>query len=761
MSKLKETLGSLIEHVLPWFVLAILLFYSSAKFFEHPYHGFKLDSNGQIINVYVIGEEKPVLEAGDRVIKIGSLLWEDYKKDLRKRLFDGVQPGQEITLEIEHAGELRTVSWKFPGPNPREIFDLLFSEGWLTFAFWFIGSMTLFILRPKDERWRLLIGFNYLTAIWLAAGSGVSFYHIWNSAIVLRMAVWLCVPVYLFLNWVFPKPLGRRPRILVWVSYLVAIAFAIAEWFQILPTNLYFIGFVLAIVGSIVLFIVHAVWQAEVRRDLLLVLVAGLLSLLPVMLTGLMNVFGLQSVSTSVGLISLPFLPFAYFYAAYRHQLGDFEIRVNRLVSIYVFVTLVCVILLPLIMLVLWLPSPEVAILTGLTASFLAAIVSIAGFPRFRSFVERRLLGIRVSFEKLQESYAARIVTSTSVAELGNLLQDEVLPSLQVKQFVFLQQGSNFSEVILAVGMTPSQVPGYSELPNLLERSGKYYSSSPSRMEESIAWIRLVIPLQIGNRLIGLWLFGRRDPDDVYSQVEIPSLQALANQTAIALSYIVQTEQIKKMYQANIDRHEDERLRLALDLHDGVLNQIAAILMKLDTSPLSSASEVTYGVLIDRLRGIISNLRPPMLGYGLKPALDELAGQLMEHAEDDLNVIVDIDTETELSYSPNFEQHLYRIVQETCQNSLKHGRATEIYISGRLGHQHVDLKIKDNGVGFDAKALELDTMIANQHFGLAGLVQRAALIGAEVSVTSAPGAGTQVLITWRPGETDVSPKYPT
>jgi hypothetical protein len=115
------------------------------------------------------------------------------------------------------------------------------NEGWLALAFWAIGTLTLLVLRPKDERWRLMIGFNYLTAIWLAAGSGVSFYHIWDSAIVLRMAVWLCVPVYLFLGWVFPKPFAKRPTWLVWGAYLLAIAVAIAEWFQIPATYLYFV----------------------------------------------------------------------------------------------------------------------------------------------------------------------------------------------------------------------------------------------------------------------------------------------------------------------------------------------------------------------------------------------------------------------------------------------------------------------------------------------------------------------------------------
>jgi two-component system sensor histidine kinase DegS len=750
MNRLREALGSYIEHILPWFVLAILLFYSYAKFFEHPYQGFKLDADGRIIHVYV--QSNASLQPGDRITKIGSLRWEDYKTNLRKRLFDGIQPGQTVQLEVERPERPTPVAimWKFPGPNADEIIDLLGNEGWLAFAFWLIGSFSLFILRPKDERWRLIIGFNYLTAIWLVAGSGVSFYHIWNSAIVLRMAMWLCVPVYLFLNWVFPKPLGRRPQKLVWGAYLVAIAFAVAEWFELLPPNLYFVGFVLAIGGSVALFIAHAVLQAEVRRDVGLVMVAGMLSLLPAILLVLVSLFSSLPITASIAVLSLPFLPLAYFYAAYRHQLGNLEVRVNRIVLSYVFITLLGMVLLPFIAVLLtWLPSRETAILIAMAAVFASAIVSIFGFPHFQSVMERRLLGIHFPFEKLQENYAARIVTSTSVAELGSLLQNEVLPSLLVRQFVFLHLANNLSKVILAIQTTPLQIPEPGELPGLLQLSGKYLSLTTFQPGASGSWIRLVVPLHVGKKLVGFWLFGRRDPDDIYSQVEIPSLQALADQTAIALSYIVQTEHVKTMYQANIDRHEDERLHLALDLHDGVLNQIAAILMKIDTSSIVSSSEITYGVLIQRLREIISNLRPPMLNYGLKPTLDELADQLMEQTGDGVNVTVDIESK-EVRYPANFEQHLYRIVQEACQNSVKHGRAKEICISGRLDDRKVSLQVEDNGTGFDATNLELDDILANKHFGLAGMIQRAELIGAEVHIDSTPGAGARITITWSP-----------
>ncbi|MCL5612301.1 MAG: ATP-binding protein, partial [Chloroflexi bacterium] len=242
-------------------------------------------------------------------------------------------------------------------------------------------------------------------------------------------------------------------------------------------------------------------------------------------------------------------------------------------------------------------------------------------------------------------------------------------------------------------------------------------------------------------------LFGRRDPDDFYSQHELPLLQSLANQTAIALSNIIQTERLKAIYEADVNRYEQERLRLALGLHDSVLNQMAAMLMK-DTIPLSPDFQKAYNGVIQRLREIVSDLRLPMLNHGLKPAIEELADNLMERSADTVSIVVNVQAD-EQRYPENIERNVYRIVQQACENSLRHGKAREISIDGSLNDLGIELRIEDNGIGFDIKqGFELDDLLANNHFGMAGMIERGMLIGGSVNIDSAPNAGTRIRITW-------------
>lgn len=741
-----------VEQTLPWFVLIILLIYTYSKFFVHPY-GFRFDTvTGKILYVFVEYPE-PTLKVGDQLVKIGSVTWEDFHADLRVTFFNRVKEGDIVPVVVERSGQTLTIPWKYPGLNIGDFYDQLPSEWLLAYFFWLAGTLTILILRPKDERWFLLVGFNFLTAIWLITGSGNSAYHTWYSALILRMAIWLSVPVYLHLHWVFPRPLGKLPPLLIGIVYIFFLGMVVAQAMQLLPPSLYYLGFVVALFGSLLLLIAHAVLQPTMRKDLRLLLLAFFLALFPSIVIGIASnfIYFTPGVS-SLGLLSLPLIPFGYLYTASRRQLGEVEVRINRLISIYLFLILLGTILVPPVFLILSrVHSPEQATLITMTTGIMIVLLTVFGFPRFQNFVERRWLGIRLPFENLLEVYSARITMSTSLADLVKLLKEEVVPSLLVRQFAFirLEEGSN--SLLFSLGDVPDYPPDSQELSWFMNRTSKVLPHSNSKEHHPWSWVRLVIPLKIETNSIGVWLFGRRDPDDTYPAGEIAILQSLANQTAIALSYILQTERLRTLYQANINRYEEERLRLALDLHDSVLNQAAAMLMNTDASTLSPGFQKAYDQLTQRLREIVSALRPPMLNYGLKPALEALAENLMEKNGSDVNIEVNLDT-SDISLPAPFEQHLYRIVEEACENSLKHGKARNILLFGKIDPQEVNLLIKDDGIGFDMeKGLQIENLLLQKHFGLVGMIERAHLLDAKLIITSSPGLGTQIQFNWKPG----------
>jgi signal transduction histidine kinase len=745
-----ERLKTAVEYLLPWAVLAILVVYTYADFFAMPY-GFAVTTPAGTIRKVFVNEREPTLHEGDQLVRVGLVSLQAFNNDLHKDLFDGAQRGDVVPITVRRGNQTLTVDWRLPGTNGGEQRDQFLGPWLLAYVFWTAGTTSLLVLRPKDARWFLMAAFNFVTAVWLVVSTDVSVLHTWNSALVLRCAFCMTLPLYLHLHWVFPKPLGRLPRGVLAAVYALGGTTALLQWFQLVPEVWSFRAFLVAVIGSVILLAVHGARQPDLRRDLRFLMAAATLAIAPSVAVGILSAFeGTMPPATGLALWSLPLLPLAYLYAAHRQRLGGLELRVNRLITIYTFVILLGGIIVPLLVILDSLPRymEDQALITGIIVSILATAFSLLGYPVFQRYAERRFLGIAVPSRELQQTYAFHITSRTSFGALTRLLDEQIMPSLLVRQFAFLLVDNGSTRVLTKTGVNDGQIPVTETRAVLALLAGKQAASGLSN-DSNLSWIRLVLPLQVESNVLGFWLFGRRDPDDVYSIAEIPVLQSFANQTAVALSNILQSERLRAMYQANINRHENERRSLARELHDRVLSELGGMFLNTDMSSMPTSFQEGYRALTQRLRDIVSELRPPMLNYGLKPAIEALADSVMERNREMLNVVVDLESSGD-RYPADKEQHLFRIVQEACENAVRHSRCRQITIAGQLARDAVELTVEDDGCGFEAgtRDLGLYDLVSQKHYGLAGMFERAELIDADIRLRSRPGVGTRVVVQW-------------
>ena len=273
-------------------VLALLLVYSYAFLFQAPYAGFYFNpTSGQIIEVFSEDISSDPLQAGDILKQVGPVSWNNFYNDGNQSFFDNIQPGQSIDIIVERDGIDISISWVFQGFTWPEFFHRFFNLWWLSYFFWFFGMITQLFMRPKDTRWKLLIAANYLTAIWLIMGS-LSSWHIWSSSIILHGSTWLMLPVYLHLHWLFPRSLKPVPFGVWGIIYFLGSIFAIGEFLQLLPRYFYGVGFLLLLTGSIILLVVHFIWQPAERGDLRLLAMAILIAILPSIILGVTGISG-------------------------------------------------------------------------------------------------------------------------------------------------------------------------------------------------------------------------------------------------------------------------------------------------------------------------------------------------------------------------------------------------------------------------------------------------------------------------------------
>jgi two-component system, NarL family, sensor histidine kinase UhpB len=195
---------------------------------------------------------------------------------------------------------------------------------------------------------------------------------------------------------------------------------------------------------------------------------------------------------------------------------------------------------------------------------------------------------------------------------------------------------------------------------------------------------------------------------------------------------------------------EEERKRIARELHDGTAQTLAALRVRLRLARAMSEEDgrnavldriaADMGEVTDELRRIAQGLRPPALDMlGLAPAIQSYARAIA----DTTGIVVETDlAATGGLLTPDVELALYRIVQEALSNVARHSAARRAWIRMRLAGRHVVTVIEDDGHGF---AIAAD--LPGGGLGLFGMQERAGYVGGAVDIDSAPGAGTRIRVT--------------
>lgn len=210
-----------------------------------------------------------------------------------------------------------------------------------------------------------------------------------------------------------------------------------------------------------------------------------------------------------------------------------------------------------------------------------------------------------------------------------------------------------------------------------------------------------------------------------------------------------------RLYATQISKaHEEERERIARELHDDTIQTMAAASRRLDSfvsgnstipkEDLNSLEKLQREIndALIRTRRFIQDLRPPTLEYlGLIPALRELTTQVQEQFGIEVNL-----AEEGLKGNLASEEELliYRIVQEALRNIGKHSEATQAKILVNFGQDNTTIEISDNGKGFEVG--KESEFLESGKLGLMGMKERAHLLGGSLSIHSKPNSGTKVIL---------------
>lgn len=224
-------------------------------------------------------------------------------------------------------------------------------------------------------------------------------------------------------------------------------------------------------------------------------------------------------------------------------------------------------------------------------------------------------------------------------------------------------------------------------------------------------------------------------------------MEALCHQLAISLHGVFlwqrtveQDEQRQVLVRRLLDATEEERRRIARELHDEISQLLTVIQLSLDRvavpSPEVDRAKGLLGRTQKEIHRIIHDLRPSLLDdLGLPAAMRAYAGEhLVKHG---LGVSLEIDDA--LPARSEVEITLFRIYQELLTNILRHARAEHVSVELYERDGRLTLAVEDDGVGFDPGE-------KFEGVGLTGMRERAAIVGGTVRLDSEPGLGTHVVV---------------
>ncbi len=309
---------------------------------------------------------------------------------------------------------------------------------------------------------------------------------------------------------------------------------------------------------------------------------------------------------------------------------------------------------------------------------------------------------------------------------------------------VTVSKGEGLSGQVIATGQ-PMIIDNYADYPHAV----------PAFVQAGLTSVATV-PVVKGDRIFGALSVLSISEARPFSDREIAILTAMGRQAGIAVENAYLYENMRFYARQITQAQENERRRIARELHDDTIQSLVGLSRHLEALTasddlLSPEAAGRVGELqdatrqmIERMRRFSQDLRPSILDdLGLLPTLEELASDL--DRQPGMRAELRLRGE-ERRLSSEMELTLFRIAQEALNNIRRHADASEVIITVDMSDSTIKVTVEDDGMGFEPPSLT-DHRATGGKLGLIGMHERARLLGGSLMVDSEPGRGTRVIVS--------------
>lgn len=389
------------------------------------------------------------------------------------------------------------------------------------------------------------------------------------------------------------------------------------------------------------------------------------------------------------------------------------------------------------------------------TAAFTVALLVQPAKGWLQHQVDRLFFPDRLRFRTFLAETSHDLAITLNNTDLHNLTARELPARLGATGALLLVLDGAEQCLAPLTAQTPVVAPGH-RVWRAAERSESPFVVDEIATADSLGLLAPVLglPLHMGERLVGIYLIGARQSGLSYTKEELAQLSVFSHHLAVAVENGRSYRRIDELRRRAVDEVE-ERNSLAREIHDTLAQGLTGIALQLEVAEealepeppvaakaIGRALELTRSNLVHARRSVLE-LRAPLLGG---ESLPQALARMVKQAAEDQGAEGRFTLEG--AYTPlsaRVETTLYRIAQEALHNTVKYARARSLDLTLAVTATAACLTLTDDGVGFNSASTDRPGNLRGG-FGLAGMRERAHLVGGRLSVESRPGQGTRVTL---------------
>ena len=731
--------------------------------------------------VYSIDAGHPsagTFEIGDRILGgVGQSPSDLYR-------LGGKTNGEIIQVTVERNGQAREVNVLIAPSSLEEIFGR-FSAILAALGFWLAGSYVLAFSR--SGRQSVLFFFLCLSAIIaLTCGLISSYGPAWTKIAFHCGLLWLGFFIAQ-LHLIFPSPLNEPYRrniglVLFFINGLLCTSHLVASLtdVRLLSTSIIW-PFTLLIfgieLGLTVMFVIRSYRKSNTSVERIqtgIITLSCILGAIPVV--GLILIpqliLGYPLVSFNIAFLSLLAVPVGYGFAIFRYKLIGVKETVNRgmallLVGLVIagFYSLWYSISSKFIS-----PTISQSPVWGLLTTVVLAGSTVKLYRFLVRFVNHVLYGGWYDYRSVIEQ-ARRSLTLTDLDRkaVGATLCQVVGQSMQLETVsLILPDGVKLTyadkqpirTVIMSAGDCEEFFQSAKNLTGDKDGFVSWKSALSSLAPNTVIFQELtpqhILLLRGKNNFpLGVLLLGHKRDGDTLNGADIDILKVVIHQAQVTLENVrlledvqAHSEKISRLHRRVLMAREEERKRLARDLHDliiqslvGLNYQLAEVRLQISNGQTEQLikAQAQIKTLIGELRQICADLRPPTLDVlEFTEAIQTKVAEIEENASFQARVFIEGNEEQDIG--EDVKLCIYRMIQESLINANKHAMADHVEVWVQITSEQVTVMVTDNGKGFEVPA-RLEYLVPDRHYGLIGIKEMVEAVNGSLAITSKPGQG--------------------